>query len=342
MSSQPIHLDERTIDSLCSAYRAAVEVPPYDATDQAMLRAAARGLRSNWVRPAAYAAALLAATIGLVLMFAITASQKHMGRTDSFRNITRYFLKGDRHGAVSLPRRVVPHDVSQSAQGPLLQRPAQRAPTLSGCAAGPCGRIATPPASGAPARVSGFLVRDLKDAQAAMNARDYDKEITALRAALAARGKRSAYDDFLINSWLGVAYVNQKDYAQAAPVLEAAAESQYALPAQRGGMLGAVVGIYSQLHQYSKAIEAAQIAIQLGVANPSLYVTMAVDEEQLGQPREAAQTIQHIIDSEPKPEEKYLLFQWDAYTKGNDMADAARVAGELCLYYRRPGFCGPR
>lgn len=340
MSTQPNHIDERIVESLCSAYRAAVEDPPYGVTDQAMLRVAACRLRGSWVRPAAYvAAALLAVTLGLVMMLTITAPDKQIQRTGTFWNITRYVLERDRHATVSLPRTVLPHDVSQSAQGLPVQPGAQPVRTLPVCAVGPCGPIATQPAFSAPAKISNFLAKDLKDVQVARNARDYDKEITALRNALAAKGQRSAFDDYLINSLLGAAYVNQKNYAQAAPALEAAAESQYAPQAQRSGMLGAVVGIYSQLHQYYKAIEAAQIAIKLGAADPSVYVTMAVDEDQLGQHEEAAKTIQRIIDSEPKPEEKYLLFQWDAYTKANDSADAVRVADEICFYYRRPGYC---
>ncbi|HEX4051119.1 MAG TPA: hypothetical protein VHY19_09595 [Steroidobacteraceae bacterium] len=335
MSTQPNYLDERTVERLCSAYRAAVKDAPYGATDHVMLRAAARRLRTSWVRPTTYVAAvLLAATLGLTLMFAITAPNKKIQRTGTLGDITQYLLERDRHLAVALPRQLAPRDVAQSAQGLL-----QAVPNLPACAAQPCDRLATPPASSAPGKISRFLVKDLKDARAAMNARDYDREITSLREALAGRGQRSAFDDYLINSWLAAAYVNERNYAQAAPVLEAAAESQYAPPAARSGMLAAAVAIYSQLHQHYKAIEAAQIAIRLGAASPSLYVTMAVNEDQIGQYKEAAQAIQAIIDGEPKPEEKYLKFQWEEYTKAHDGADAARVADELCFYYRRPRYC---
>jgi len=338
MSTQPNHMDERTVDSLCTAYRAAVEDPSYDATDQAMLRLSARRPPGSWIRPTVYiAAALLATALGFVMIFGITAPDRQMQRTGPFGTITRHFLDRGGHAAVSLPRTLVPHDVSQSAES--LRHSVQPGPNEPGCAAEPCGHISTQIASGTPPKISRFLANDLKDAQIAMKAGDYDEEIAALQKAFAAKGQRSAFDDFIINSWLGTAYVNQKNYAQGVPALAAAAQSQYASPAQRSGMLGAVVGIYSRLHEYDKAIEAAKIAIKIGVANPTLYVTMAVDEDESGRHKEAAQTIQQIIDREPKPEEKYLMFQWNAYTKANDRADAARVADEICFYYRRPDYC---
>lgn len=185
---------------------------------------------------------------------------------------------------------------------------------------------------------SRFLLKDLKAAQDAMKAQNYTLEIQKLQAALAAKGNRTAYDNYLINSWLGVAYVNTKDYANAAPALQAAAQSQYATPAQQRTMMQAVVGIYSQLHQYPKAIAAGQKAIQMGAADSSIYVTVAVDQNNLGQYKEAAGTIQHLVDKQSKPEEKYLQFQWDAYTKANDQEDARKVIDKLVTYYPKPDY----
>lgn len=185
---------------------------------------------------------------------------------------------------------------------------------------------------------SRFLLKDLKAAQDAMKAQKYDVEIQKLQDALAAKGQRTPYDNFLINSWLGVAYVNTKDYQKAAPALEAAAESQYANPAQQKTMLTAVVSIYSQLHEYPKAIAAGENAIRLGVTDSSIYVTVAVDQNNIGQYKDAAQTIQHLVDRQPKPEEKYLEFQWDAYTKANDQADASKVIDKLVTYYPKPDY----
>lgn len=186
--------------------------------------------------------------------------------------------------------------------------------------------------------VSRFLAKPLKEAQDAMRAHNFDLELQKLQEAQNAKGTKTAYDEYLINAMVGTAYAGQNNYAQAAPALMAAAESQYASPSQQRAWMQAVVSIYYQLHQYAKAIDAGQASIRHGVGDSSVYTTIAAAQEALGQHKEAAQTVQQLIDKEPKPEEKYLEFQWDAYNKANDQADASRVIDKLVTYYPKPDY----
>ncbi len=186
--------------------------------------------------------------------------------------------------------------------------------------------------------ISRFLLKDLKAAQDAQKAQNWSLEVQKLQAAMAAKGQRTPYDNFIINSWLGVADVQLHNYTEAAPALEAAAESQYAPTSQQKTMLSAVVSIYSQLHQYPKAIAAGQNAIRLGVADSAIYVTVAVDQNGIGQYKQSAATLQQLIDKEPRPEEKYLEFQWEAYNHAGDPADASKVIDKLVTYYPKPDY----
>lgn len=189
-----------------------------------------------------------------------------------------------------------------------------------------------------PAAISDFLLKDMKAAQAAQQAQNWSLEVQKLKAALAAHGARTPYDNFVINSWLGIADMQLKDYMDAAPALEAAAESQYAAVAQQKAMLPAAVTLYSQLHQYPQAIAAGQYAIKGGVADSSVYVAVALDQKTIGQYQQAAATIQQLIDKEPTPEEKYLDFQLDAYNQASDQADASKVIDELVTDYPKPDY----
>jgi tetratricopeptide (TPR) repeat protein len=186
--------------------------------------------------------------------------------------------------------------------------------------------------------VSEYLVHDIQKAQDAQKAQNWSLEVQILQAAVAAHSKRTPYDNFLINSWLGVADAHLKNYTDAAPALEAAAESQYATAEQQKSMLPTVVTLYSQLQQYPKAIAVGQYAIQHGIATSDLYSTVAVDQNDIGQYKQAAATIQQVIDKEPKPEEQYLEFQLDAYNQASDQPDATKVAYELVTYYPRPNY----
>ncbi len=186
--------------------------------------------------------------------------------------------------------------------------------------------------------ISRFLGKDLKAAQAAETAQNWTQEVQKLHDALAAKGKRTPYDDFVINSWLGIADVQLHNYAEAAPALEAAAQSQYATAAQQKVMLPTVVSLYSQLHQYPKAIAAGQNAMKRGIDDSGLYVNVAVSQNDIGQYAQAAATIQQLIDKEPQPEEKYLQFQWEAYNHAGDQADATKVIDKLVTYYPKPDY----
>jgi len=186
--------------------------------------------------------------------------------------------------------------------------------------------------------ISGFLLNDLKAAQEAQKAQNWSLEVQKLKAAQAAHGRRTPYDDFVINSWLGVAETELKNYADAAPALEAAGESQYAAPAQQKVMLPTALSFYSQLQQYPKAIDVGQYAIKHGLADSSVYVAVAVDQKDVGQYQQAAATIQQLIDMEPKPEEQYLTFQLDAYNHASDQPDENKVLGELVTYYPKPDY----
>ncbi|HTT04924.1 MAG TPA: hypothetical protein VMF64_06510 [Steroidobacteraceae bacterium] len=187
--------------------------------------------------------------------------------------------------------------------------------------------------------ISNCLLKPLKAAQDAQKAQNWTLDIQKVQEAEAQKCTKTPYDEFLMNSWLAVGYVQTKDFAQAAPALQAAAESQYSSAAQRKQFMTAVVGIYAQTHQTQKAIDAAESAIKMGVADSSVYVTLAVSQDNLGQHKQAADTIQRLIDKEgTKPQEKYLQFQWDAYSKANDQADAAKVIDKLVTLYPKPDY----
>ncbi len=92
-------------------------------------------------------------------------------------------------------------------------------------------------------QVSASLAGTLREARAAQQAGNLDLEIATLLRAQSSHGHKTAFDDFLINSWLAVAYVNEREFSKAEPLLVAAAQSHYASPGQRKGFLQAASDI---------------------------------------------------------------------------------------------------
>jgi tetratricopeptide (TPR) repeat protein len=186
-------------------------------------------------------------------------------------------------------------------------------------------------------QISGFLARPLKDAQDAMKAMDYNKAIAKLKEAQAKKGNKTPWDDFVINVLFMQTYDKLHDRADEAPVLLEAAKSQYATPEQAEAWRRVAVGIYFQQKNYDKTIEIGQEAIQHG-GSQDIYATVALAQEAQGKYKDAAQTIQKVIDKQSKPSENFLVFQWNAYNKIKDEADAAKVIDKLVTYYPKPDY----
>lgn len=237
---------QRVLKELRLAYRTIVTDPPYDAMDRRLLSVAASRHRVEWVRPLVHAAAaLLMVAFGLVTVFgiAVRSGSQWPRPIAEVSHVIRSWTGLPGRPAVSLPSKVALYQVASSHPVPGAQaHPA-------GSAAGSAGD-----------RISDFLVEPLKAAQAAqraaMDARlahdsqreaeELQVEIQELEVAEASGGK-TAYDEYLIDSWLSVAYVNVHDFAKAVPYMQAVASSQYATPRQRKAMQQAASTILSRL-----------------------------------------------------------------------------------------------
>jgi hypothetical protein len=98
------------------------------------------------------------------------------------------------------------------------------------------------PAAAPGTTLSRFLTEPFKAAQAAQRAGNLGLEIQVLKGMQATPGK-TGFDQYLISSWLAIAYVQQRDFTRAEPLLVAAAQSPYASAGQRKGFMEAAIGI---------------------------------------------------------------------------------------------------
>ncbi|HEX4025155.1 MAG TPA: hypothetical protein VHX52_10710 [Steroidobacteraceae bacterium] len=185
--------------------------------------------------------------------------------------------------------------------------------------------------------ISGFLARPLKDAQDAIKAMDYNKAVTSLKKAQDAKGKKTPFDSYVIDVLFLQAYDGLHDRADEAPMLMQASNSQYANAEQQQSWRRVAVGIYFQDKNYAKTIEAGEEAIQHGTSQ-DVYATVALAQQALGKYKDAAATVEKVIEKQPKPAENLLVFQWNAYSKIGDKADAAKVIDKLVTYYPKPDY----
>ena len=189
-----------------------------------------------------------------------------------------------------------------------------------------------------PPTISADVAKPLKAAQDASKAKNYDEAITHLKEAQATKGKKTDYDNYIITEMLAVNYYQGQHLPEAAPLLRETAVSQFSTPDQTKQFLSAAMGIYYQQKNYPECITTGQELIKRGMAGSDIYTTIALSEQAQGKNKEAAQTVQQLIDKQPKPEEKLLQFQWNAYLKANDANDSSKVIEELVKYYPKPDY----
>ena len=110
-----------------------------------------------------------------------------------------------------------------------------------------------PPPAGP--QVSKSVAKPLKAAQEAMQAKKFDEALAHVREAQGAAGEKTAYDSYVINILLFQIYQQKQDMADAIPVLQPAAQSQYATADQQKVWLKNIALYYFQQKDYAKALE---------------------------------------------------------------------------------------
>lgn len=186
--------------------------------------------------------------------------------------------------------------------------------------------------------ISADIAKPLKAAQDDMKAKKFDDAVAKLNEAKTSKGKKTDYDNYVINEMLAVSYYTSQQLSNAAPLLRESALSQFSTPDQTKQFLMAAMGIYYQQKNYPECIATGQEVIKKGIATSDVYTTIALSQQAQGKNKEAAQTIQQLIEKQPKPEEKLLAFQWNAYLKANDPNAASKVVEQLVKYYPKPDY----
>jgi tetratricopeptide (TPR) repeat protein len=186
--------------------------------------------------------------------------------------------------------------------------------------------------------VSPKLAKPLKAAQEAMTAKNWDAALTAIKEAQAMPVEKGPFDKFIMNAWLSVIYQQKQDIPDEIVALQSAAESQYATAEQQKNWMTAIVGLYIQQKDYPKVIEAGEAALKHAPNDANILTSIADAQNRLGKYKDAAASVQQVIDHQSTPDEKLLAFQWNCYDKIKDEADAAKVIDKLVAYYPKPDY----
>ena len=187
-------------------------------------------------------------------------------------------------------------------------------------------------------QVSKAVAKPLKAAQEAMQAKKLDEALAKVKEAQGAAGEKTAYDNYVINILLFQIYQQKQDLGDAIPVLQAAAQSQYATADQQKVWLKNIALYYFQQKDYAKALDVADQAVKHGANDLDTLGLIAKSQYLSGKYKEAAATMQDLVSKQEKPDEDSLKLLWQFDLKANDDAGAAKAVEKLVAYYPKPEY----
>jgi tetratricopeptide (TPR) repeat protein len=187
-------------------------------------------------------------------------------------------------------------------------------------------------------QVSKSVAKPLKAAQDALAAKKLDEALAHVREAQGAAGDKTPYDNFVMNIMLFQIYQQKQDMADAIPVLQQAAQSQYAAPDQQKLWLKNIALYYFQQKDYAKALDVADQAVKHGANDVDTLGLIAKAEYLTGKYKDAAASEQEIVSKQEKPDEDSLKLLWQFDLKAEDNAGAAKAVEKLVTYYPKPEY----
>jgi tetratricopeptide (TPR) repeat protein len=187
-------------------------------------------------------------------------------------------------------------------------------------------------------KISKTIAKPMTAAQEAMKAKRWQDVLNRVRDAEAVPGAKSAFDQYYMAEFRGYAYHNLRQDADAARELENALKSPCMPEAKKADRYKALVGLYTSLKNYPKAIDYANMGLKVS-RDPEMQVALAQAYYQSGKNKEAAAVMKDMLaDSNRAPKEQQLLLIRAACEKAGDNACVSSAYEKLVVYYPKPEY----
>jgi len=187
-------------------------------------------------------------------------------------------------------------------------------------------------------KISKQIAKPMDAAQKAISAKKWQEVLARVKEAEGTTGYiRSEFDKYWMSEFRGYAYLSLRQEAEAARELETGLNSPCMQDAKKPERLKNLVGIYTNLRNYNKAIEFGNRALKLS-RDPEIMVAVAQAYYQSGNNKEAVRVMNEVLESTGKPKENQLLLIQAACSKAGDNACVAKVFEKLVVYYPKPDY----
>jgi tetratricopeptide (TPR) repeat protein len=181
-------------------------------------------------------------------------------------------------------------------------------------------------------KISKQIAKQMSAAQDAMKAKKWQESLNKMKEAEAVPGGKSAFDLFTMSQFRGYIYASTRQEADAARELENQLNSPCMPEAKKPDALKNLVGLYTGLRNYPKAIEYGNRAIKVS-NDPELKVAVAQAYYQSGKNAEAVKLMREVLEGSNRPKENQLLLIRAACDKAGDNNCVTRVFEQLVLNF---------
>jgi tetratricopeptide (TPR) repeat protein len=186
-------------------------------------------------------------------------------------------------------------------------------------------------------KVSKQIAKQMSAAQDAMKAKKWNESLNKMKEAEAVPGSKSAFDLFTIAQFRAYIYSSTRQEADAARELEAQLNSPCMPEAKKPDTLKNLVGLYTALKNYPKAIDYGNRALKLS-NDTEIKVAVAQAYYQSGNNKDSVRLMNEVLESSGKPKENQLLLIQAACHKVGDNACETRVFEKLVVYYPKTDY----
>jgi hypothetical protein len=190
-------------------------------------------------------------------------------------------------------------------------------------------------------KISKQIAKPMAAAQEAQKAKKWQEQLAKIREAEAVPGAKTQTDLYWMAEFRAYAYTQLRQTAEAARELETGLNSPCMPEAKKAERLRNLVGMYSSLRNFPKAIEFGNRALKIS-RDPDTQVAVAQAYYQSGNNKDAVRVMNELMAdlsrSGKAPKEQQLLLVQSACSKANDNACVAKVFEQLVIHYPKADY----
>lgn len=185
------------------------------------------------------------------------------------------------------------------------------------------------------------VAKPLKAAQEAMQKKQWDAALTAIKQAQAVE-KKTPFEAYQIDEFMGYVLIQQKKFGEAAPVFERMLNSGLMPADQVDERTKTVAQLYFQVKEYSKAATWSKKWLEKHPGTEDMSILLGQSQYLLNDYKGAAATMTGVINNAEKagrkPDENWIQIVMSSHFKIDNKEGIGEALKKMVRYYPKPEY----